>query len=225
MDNYAAVGRIEGSIDRQAEAVLAELERANRIDRLVLKRVMKALTDLDRHDWATRRLQRRSELIVLVRHARVSEEAGIAVALDRVLSRLKAEDASFLQLGPEDDREVDIGYEALIRSWTRLSGENPDVRTGWPREEHDDGEQWRDTLRADTGSPSSATRSVPSPVGSTRMSRPSSLTVCSCGFNAAAAARRSSTSCVSSIMPRRHALARALEPATNLPSVSAVSVG
>ncbi len=147
VEDYDTVGRIEGSIDRKAQAVFASLERANRTDPVVLERVMKALTDLDRRDRASRRPQRRSDLIALVRDTRLLDEAGTDAALDRVLSRLKSEDTSFLQLGPEDDPEVDIGHEALIRSWTRLSGNNRDFLTGWLREERDDGEKWGGYLR------------------------------------------------------------------------------
>ena len=66
---------------------------------------------------------------------------------------------------------------------------------------------------------------VPSSVGTTGTSRPSSRINWRRGFNAAAATRRSSASCFSSMIPMRRAFARALEPATNRPSVNAVSGG
>jgi hypothetical protein len=45
--------------------------------------------------------------------------------------------------GDDDDSEVDISHEALMRSWTRLSGPRRDFAAGWLREERDDGELWR----------------------------------------------------------------------------------
>jgi hypothetical protein len=145
--DYVAVGRIVGSIDHKAEAVLAALEKANQSDRVILERVMKALTDLDERDRATRRPQKRSELIALVRDIKPFDASSAGAALDRVLGLLKAEDTSFVQLGQGEDSEVDIGHEALILGWTRLAGPARDFKAGWLREEREDGERWRGYLR------------------------------------------------------------------------------
>ena len=146
-EDYDAVGRITGSINRKAEAVMGALGKANAGDLKTLERVMKALTDLDIRDRATRRPQRRSELITLLLDRGSAVRSGAEASLDRVLASLKTEDTSFVQLGDEDDPEIDIGHEALIRSWTRLAGAQRDFAKGWLREERDDGEKWRGYVR------------------------------------------------------------------------------
>ena len=145
--DYVAVGRIAGSIDQKAEAVLKALTEKNPMDRTTLERVMKALTDLDERNRATRRPQKLSELRALVTDS-LGEDPEVAEAsLSRALDTLKTEDTSFLQFGEGDDPEIDIGHEALIRSWKRLAGSKPDFAEGWLREERVDSEKWRDYAR------------------------------------------------------------------------------
>jgi WD40 repeat protein len=145
--DYVTVGRIAGSIDRKAEAMRDALGQRNSADPRTLELVMKALTDLDVRDRATRRPQRRSELVALLLDRGFADRRGAEASLDRVLASLKAEDTSFVQLGDEDDPEIDIGHEALIRSWTRLAGPKRDFAEGWLREERNDGEKWREYVR------------------------------------------------------------------------------
>jgi len=109
---------------------------------------MKALTDLDERNRATRRPQKRSELLALISERNDHRTCvTVAAPLDRVLASLRAEETSFLQVGDGDDPGVDIGHEALIRSWIRLSGPRRDFSSGWLREERIDGERWRDYVR------------------------------------------------------------------------------
>ena len=146
--DYVTVGRIAGSIDRKAEAVQEALGTTNPVDLITLERVMKALTDLDVRDRATRRPQKRSELIALLLDGGFADRAAAEASLGRVLASLKAEDTSFVQLGDdENDPEIDIGHEALIRSWTRLAGPRHDFAAGWLRQERDDGDLWRGYVR------------------------------------------------------------------------------
>jgi hypothetical protein len=151
-EEYVEVGRIAGSIDKKAEAIVAALAEAHPSDIATLECVMKALTDLDERNRATRRPQKRSELLALVSERLTTAPAATATAtaaasLDRVLAALRAEETSFLIVRDGDDSEVDIGHEALIRGWMRLSGQRRDFTSGWLREERDDGEQWRDYVR------------------------------------------------------------------------------
>jgi WD40 repeat protein len=145
--DYVTVGRIAGSIDRKAEAVRDALGKTNLGDPKTLELVMKALTDLDVRDRATRRPQRRSELIALLPDGGFPDRRAAEASLERVLASLKAEDTSFVQLGDEDDPEIDIGHEALIRGWTRLAGLQRDFAEGWLREERINGEKWREYVR------------------------------------------------------------------------------
>jgi tetratricopeptide (TPR) repeat protein len=147
-EDYVAVGRIAGSIDAKAEALVAALSKAHSSDFATLECIMKALTDLDERNRATRRPQKRSELLALVSERAATAPAVTSAALlDRVLASLRAEDTSFLLIGDGNDPGVDIGHEALIRSWTRLSGPRRDFGSGWLREERDDGERWRTYVR------------------------------------------------------------------------------
>jgi tetratricopeptide (TPR) repeat protein len=147
-EDYVTVGRIAGSIDKKAEAVVAALSKANSSDVATLECVMKALTDLDERKRATRRPQKRSELLAVVSERMATVPGATAsVSLDRVLASFRAEDTSFLRIGDGDDPGVDIGHEALIRSWIRLSGLRRDFSSGWLREERNDGDWWRDYVR------------------------------------------------------------------------------
>lgn len=137
---YVAVGRLAGSIDHKAETVARELAGTeDPAGDAALERVLKAVTALDERNRATRRLSTRSELVDLV--------PGRADAVDRVLSALSSEDTSFLRLTQgKADVEVDIGHEALIRSWKRLAGPDLDYAAGWIAEERQDGDRWRRLL-------------------------------------------------------------------------------
>ena len=146
-DDYVAVGRIAGSIDKKAEGVLMALTQTDPMNRTVVERVMKALTDVDEHDRATRRPQKHSELRALVNDSLSTDPAIAEASLDRALEALKIEDTSFLQFGDGEDPEIDIGHEALIRSWKRLAGPKLDFAEGWLREERADGDRWRGFVR------------------------------------------------------------------------------
>ena len=94
--DYVAVGKIAGSIDTKAEAVMDALSKANPTDVATLECVMKALTELDERGRATRRLQKRSELFALVSGRPATTPAvAMAASLDRVLAALQAEDRAF----------------------------------------------------------------------------------------------------------------------------------
>jgi WD40 repeat protein len=146
-EDYVQIGRISGSIDHQAETVRNKLAKAGPIEAAILERVMKALTELDDHELATRRPQLRGALLALVDPAITANSETAKISLDRVLAALSSEETSFLQIGEDSDPEVDIGHEALIRGWKRLSGDGGNFAGGWLREERDDGERWRGYVR------------------------------------------------------------------------------
>jgi cell division protein FtsB len=153
-EGYVAVGRIRGSIDRKAEAVMSVLAKANPTDCITIETIMKALTHLDDRERVTRRPQKRSELLALLKDTpglltrKGTPSLMVAqVSLDRVISAMSAEATSFLQLGEGDDPEIDIGHEALLRGWTRTAGQRHDFRTGWLREDLDAADRWRGYVR------------------------------------------------------------------------------
>jgi formylglycine-generating enzyme required for sulfatase activity len=141
--DYITIGKIDGSIDLKAEALRDALGKANAADLTVLERIMKALTDLDVRGRATRRMLKRSELQALLQGAVFKDPSATSASLDRVLKMLASEETGFLQVTEGKDPEIDVGHEALIRSWTRLSGPRRDFEEGWLREERADGARWR----------------------------------------------------------------------------------
>ncbi len=145
-EDYKAIGGMAGSIDTKAEQIATELKKAHKEDLITLERVMKAITALDDQGRATRRPQKRGALLGLITEI-LGEHEATEASLDRVLNALADEEISFIQLGDGDDPEVDIGHEALIRSWRRLCGEGRDFKTGWLMEEWDNGRQWWGLVR------------------------------------------------------------------------------
>ncbi|MCB1935270.1 MAG: WD40 repeat domain-containing protein [Nitrosomonas sp.] len=144
--DYQIIGGIAGSIDFKAEQIAAELKQIHPEDFNTLERLMKAITDLDEQGRATRRPQKRSALLALLYEA-VKDHQKAEASLDHVLKALAREEVSFIQLGVGDDPEVDIGHEALIRSWCQLCGEDRQFKTGWLVEEREEGRYWLDLLR------------------------------------------------------------------------------
>jgi hypothetical protein len=106
-EDYVKVGKIAGSIETKAEELLTTLSTENAIDLISLKLVMKALTDLDERDRATRRPQQHSQLLALLADTPGIDARVAETSLLRVLDILKAEDTSFLQVSAGDDQEVD----------------------------------------------------------------------------------------------------------------------
>jgi tetratricopeptide (TPR) repeat protein len=145
--DYVDVGKISGSINKKAESIATRLKAGNPEDLVTLECVMKALTELDERNRASRHPRTRKELLALVSEQLATTPALAEASLDRMIGALQAEDTSFLVVGGSDDPGVDIGHEALIRSWARLSGPQHDFSEGWLREERDDGERWRDYVR------------------------------------------------------------------------------
>ena len=68
----------------------------------------------------------------------------------RVVNRFRADDCSFLTPSLETTPKlkanivVDIGHEALLRNWRKISGER--LGTGWLADEFEDGLIWRSLL-------------------------------------------------------------------------------
>ncbi|HBZ30896.1 MAG TPA: hypothetical protein DEO56_09945, partial [Nitrosomonas nitrosa] len=145
-EDYQIIGGIAGSIDFKAEQMATEIRKAHAEDSITLELVMKAITDLDEQGRATRRPQKRGALLELVAEVMDDKQAAEA-SLNRVLKTLVNEEVSFIQLGSGDDAEVDIGHEALIRSWRRLCGKDRQFKTGWLMEEREDGRHWWDLAR------------------------------------------------------------------------------
>jgi hypothetical protein len=102
---------------------------------VIVERLFRALTDISADGRAIRRPQYFRDLVTLC--------GTSAEELRRVIDAFRAEGASFLSPYPpepiNDDTEIDIGHEALIRCWEKIA----DPQHGWLHREFEDGLVWR----------------------------------------------------------------------------------
>ena len=140
---YDAIGRMTEALSRHADEILAQCGG----NELAAEQAFRALSEVDREGRAIRRALRFDRLLA---------ETGVGESdLRPVLDRFRAPNCSFLlptlSANPTlaaDDR-IDIGHEALLRRWKRISGktESIDQKTGrpppgWLAEEQIDGQRY-----------------------------------------------------------------------------------
>jgi tetratricopeptide (TPR) repeat protein len=140
---YEDIGRIAEALSRHADAVLGQCAGKE----LAVEQAFRALSELDREGRAIRRALRFDKLLA---------ETGVAESdLRAVLDRFRAPSCSFLlpslSVSPTlaTDERIDIGHEALLRRWKKISGkaEPVDPKTGkpapgWLGEEQIDGQRY-----------------------------------------------------------------------------------
>ena len=113
--HYDAVGGISGALSKHAEEILSSLPALKR----VVEQVFRALSEVDRQGRGIRRPLPYSQLC---------DETGEADDdVRQVVDRFRADDCSFLVPSIssvptlEPDTRIDIGHEALLRRWERVS--------------------------------------------------------------------------------------------------------
>lgn len=138
--HYRAIGQFADALSLHADAILKDLS-GPRLD-LAVKQVFSALSELDKEGRAIRRALKFSRLIA---------ETGVEEpAVRRVLDRFRADDCTFLtpptfEVGElSSDTRIDVGHEALLRRWEKVSGRGADL--GWLRIEQQSGERYRGLL-------------------------------------------------------------------------------
>ena len=113
--HYDAIGAISGALSKHAEQILSSLPALKG----VVEQVFRALSEVDRQGRGIRRP---------LPYSRLRGETGEAEGdVRQVVDRFRADDCSFLvpsissipQLEP--DTRIDIGHEALLRRWKRVS--------------------------------------------------------------------------------------------------------
>jgi tetratricopeptide (TPR) repeat protein len=146
LDDYQAIGGIAGALSRHADEVLANLAGCE----LVVEQVFRALSEVDKTGRATRRALRFNRL--------VAETGAPEEQVRRVVDRFRGDDCSFLvpsrSAVPElaSDTRIDVGHEALLRRWERISGEagpaalDDPSRGGWLKVEEYSGRLYRALL-------------------------------------------------------------------------------
>jgi tetratricopeptide (TPR) repeat protein len=148
--DYREIGGLAGALSAHADEIVNSLPGRES----AVENVFRALGEIDKDGRAIRRARPRARLI---------DEASVQGEVDRadvctVLDRFRADDCSFivppLSLAPSaelpDETVVDVGHEALLRGWARVSGdpeatgEHADKRDiGWLRKEKKDGESYQ----------------------------------------------------------------------------------
>lgn len=144
--DYKDISGVAGALSGHADEILGSLPGKER----TVEQILRALGEIDKDGRATRRPR---ELAQLIAEAGANREDVCAV-----LDKFRADDCSFivppLSLAPTaelpDDTVIDVGHEALLRRWKRVSGdpeatgERADKRDiGWLRKEQKDGERYQ----------------------------------------------------------------------------------
>ena len=140
--NYEDVGGIAHALSKHADEILEGLRGAE----LAVQQVFRSLAEIDLEGRIVRRALPYKDLLA---------ETGVtADQLRTVVDRFRDDDCSFLTPSkwekPEltDGTRVDVGHEALLRRWERVSGDprTGSHYTGWIREEVADGRAYRGLL-------------------------------------------------------------------------------
>jgi tetratricopeptide (TPR) repeat protein/energy-coupling factor transporter ATP-binding protein EcfA2 len=141
---YDEIGRMTEALSRHADETLRACVRQE----LAVEQAFRALSEFDREGRAIRRALRFDRLLA---------ETGVTeFDLRAILDRFRAPTCSFLVPPPSvaqtlgaDDR-VDIGHEALLRRWKKISGDADGgaakaglPASGWLGEEQRDGQRYR----------------------------------------------------------------------------------
>ncbi len=142
LEHYRLVGGLAQALSRHADALLAELSDKE----LAVEQTFRSLAEIDGEGRIVRRARLFSELC---------NETGLPPEdLRTVIERFRDEDCSFLtpsklevaELG--DETRIDVGHEALLRRWDRVSGDprSGAPANGWIRAEEADGRIYRGLL-------------------------------------------------------------------------------
>jgi hypothetical protein len=144
-DDLAAIESADGALSTHAEEVL---EQAVGDNRQLLKTAEWMFRSLAEIDSQGRVVRRPSQVQELAKIAGVQQEDVI-----KLVDRFRARDCSFLMPPPDETAKlqpttyVDVGHEALLRQWRRLSDTILDPETGepkgWLAREVEDGRQWQ----------------------------------------------------------------------------------
>ena len=114
--HYADIGRMSEALSRHADEILQQAGPEH-----VVEKVFRSLSEIDKQRRAIRRAISFSRLI--------AETGESEQAVRNVVDRFRADDCSFL--GPskfsepelKSDTQIDVGHEALLRRWKRVSGD------------------------------------------------------------------------------------------------------
>jgi hypothetical protein len=143
LGDLQAVGGRHGALSTHADAILAEVRARESAHVKAAEWVFRCLTELDAEGRVIRRPRHLGELVAVA----ANDRGGVTT----VIEAFRGTGRHFLMTnrqGPlEDDTEIDVSHEALIRRWRQLSDPARDpVRNepvGWMWREFEDGQRWR----------------------------------------------------------------------------------
>jgi tetratricopeptide (TPR) repeat protein len=145
LKHYRDIGEFADALSKHADEILNDLPGPKL--QLAVRQVFSALSELDKEGRATRRALKFSQLVA---------ETGVDEDTVReVLDRFRASDCCFLTPSPfdvkeiSDDTRIDVGHEALLRRWDKVSGHGAEL--GWLRAEQQAGERYRGLLAMSEG--------------------------------------------------------------------------
>ena len=131
-----------GALSKHADEVLAEIRARDAGYEKAAEWLFRSLTELDAEGRVIRRPCKLADLVAVAGNDR----AGVTT----VVAAFQAPGRNFLMSNPpdtlEDDSEIDVSHEALIRRWRRLSDPARDAEknepVGWMWHEFEDGQRW-----------------------------------------------------------------------------------
>ena len=144
-EHYRMIKGIAGALSQHADEILTGL----RGHEIAVEQLFRALSEIDKDRRAVRRALSFGQLVA---------ETGIAKeTLRQVVDRFRADDCSFLVPSPSaepvlaDKSRIDVGHEALLRRWEKVSGERGTSfagdprkpREGWIQTEENDGRRYQ----------------------------------------------------------------------------------
>jgi tetratricopeptide (TPR) repeat protein len=142
VQHYLEIGGITHALSKHADEILQSLSGAE----LAVEQAFRSLAEIDLEGRVVRRARLFKELLA---------ETGVPEQdLRNVIDRFRSDDCSFLTPPssevpqPADDTRIDVGHEALLRRWERVSGDprTGSPYTGWLRHEVADGRAYRAVL-------------------------------------------------------------------------------
>jgi tetratricopeptide (TPR) repeat protein len=146
LGDYAEIGGLAGALSGHADEIVSSLPDDKEA---TVEQIFRTLAEIDKDSRAVRRARTLAQLI--------AETGAPAEDIWLILDRFRADECSFIvpplsyaetsALG--DGTVVDVGHEALLRRWKRVSGdpeatgERADKRDiGWLKKEQRDGESY-----------------------------------------------------------------------------------
>src|SRR5262249_47315203 len=131
-----------GALSHHADEVLAEFSVGDPVRLKAVESLFRRLTGLDAEGRIIRHPCLFADLVAVAS----GDRAGVVASIQA----FQAPGRNFLTSNPpglfEDDTEIDVSHEALIRRWRRLSDATRDVTNepvGWVWREFEDGQLWR----------------------------------------------------------------------------------